>query len=350
METPVDYLCVAESGMVCPVGLSASAACSAMRAGIARFDELSYRDKRLRPIIGSSVPGFDPKLKSTERLIELLWLALRDCLDQNLDLNWHDIPLLLGLAETGRPGSAAHLGPSIIGEVQKRLQTVFHPELSRVVPSGHVAGFEALRIVRELFLNTNSPACLVCGVDSYLNAGALHWLEQSSRLKTEDNSDGVIPGEAAAAVLLFRGSARNSEIQTSIVGIGYGREHAPVLSDEPLLGLGLTHAVREALAEAKVKMDDISFRICDVTGESYGFKEQSLMLARLLRVHKEQFPTWHYADSIGDIGAAAGVCQLIVADHAMRKRYAYGSGALCLTSSVPGHRAAAIVQAGREFR
>ena len=55
-------------------------------------------------------------------------------------------------------------------------------------------------MARELLAGRREfPACLVCGVDSYINARSLHWLDRNSRLKTPANSDGVIPGEAAAA-------------------------------------------------------------------------------------------------------------------------------------------------------
>ncbi|MCK5245145.1 MAG: hypothetical protein KAJ90_07735, partial [Desulfobacterales bacterium] len=119
---------------------------------------------------------------------------------------------------------------------------------------------------------------------------------------------------------------------------------ANVLSEEPLLGLGLTDAARSALAEAGIKMHEIDFRISDVTGESYGFKEQSLVIARLLRVHKEEFPIWHCSENSGDIGASAGISQLVVAFHAFLKGYAPGDRAMCYTSAVPGERAVAVIE------
>jgi len=63
---------VASVGMVCSVGLNAAAACAAMRAGIARFEELPYLDQRVEPIIGATVPGLDEGLRRHERLLELL--------------------------------------------------------------------------------------------------------------------------------------------------------------------------------------------------------------------------------------------------------------------------------------
>jgi 3-oxoacyl-[acyl-carrier-protein] synthase-1 len=332
------------TGMVCSVGLSASAACAAMRAGLSKFDDLPYNDKTGKPIVGAFVPGFDFRLKRGQRLVEMLALALADCLQEQAALPLQTVPLLVGLAEPERPAGGAALAPTIIGQVEEKLGLKFHPRLSRAIPAGHTAGFEALRMARELLLVPEVSACLVCGVDSYINASSLLWLEQLWRLKREDHSNGVIPGEAAAAVLVQRRPDRGSRSQTSLTGFGFGTEQATVLGEEPLLGLGLTAASRAALGEARIQMHEIGFRISDVTGESYGFKEQALVLGRLLRVHREEaYPLWHCAENIGDTGAAAGVVELVAAVHAFRKGYAPGGIAMCFTSATWGARAVALL-------
>ena len=100
-----------------------------------------------------------------------------------------------------------------------------------------------------------------------------------------------------------------------------------------------------ALAEARLGMHEMDVRLSDVTGELYGFKELPLLEGRLMRVvRKEAQPLWHWAEVIGDSGAAAGLAQLILADQAFRKGYAPGRRAICLASSVPGDRAAAVLQ------
>ena len=129
-----------------------------------------------------------------------------------------------------------------------------------------------------------------------------------------------------------------------IAALGFGLEKAHLLSDEPLLGLGLTEAARGALAETGLQMHQLDFRLSDLTGEAYGFKEHSLMIARLMRGRREEFPIWHCADSIGDTGAAAGICQLAIGSAAFLQGHGPGSRALCATSSVPGDRAVAVLQ------
>ena len=332
---------IVASGMVCSAGLNARSTCAALRAGIARFDETSYRDNNGEPIVGAVAPIFQGKVRFKERFFALLSMALEDCLkgvDRGL---LGQVPLLVGLPEAGRPGVPGSVS-TIIGVAQERLGVRFDPEHSRTLSMGHTAGFRALGVARELLRNPRVPACLISGVDSYMRAATLLWLEHHDRLKTPENSDGVIPGEAASAVLVTRSPVSGTGVR--IAALGFGLEKAHLLSDEPLLGLGLTEAARGALAETGLQMHQLDFRLSDLTGEAYGFKEHSLMIARLMRGRREEFPIWHCADSIGDTGAAAGICQLAIGSAAFLQGHGPGSRALCATSSVPGDRAVAVLQ------
>jgi 3-oxoacyl-[acyl-carrier-protein] synthase I len=333
------------AGMVCPVGLSAKAACAAMRAGIAGFTELPFHDRQNEPIIGAATPAPGLGTRRHTRLVKLLTLALEDLLRNRPNMDWRRVPLLVGLAEVNRPGGADDLTATVVSEVQQLLGIKFHPKLSIALPQGHVAGFAGLRLARDLDRSGSASMSLVCGVDSYLNGAALDWLEEKLRLKTPDNTDGVIPGEAAAAVLVESQSTTDA---AQVVGLGFGLEKASVLTEEPLLGLGLADAGRKALAEAGWGFHEIDFRLSDVTGENYGFREHTLAHARLMRVVRlEDHPLWHPADSIGDTGAAAGVVQLVMAAAAWGKAYAPGARAACFTSAVPGERAVALLRHGR---
>jgi 3-oxoacyl-[acyl-carrier-protein] synthase-1 len=336
---------IVATGMVCSIGLTAATACSAIRAKVAGFDELPYVDNSLEPIIGAPVPGLDSRLKRSERLVELLAMALEDCRESGLVEPTRRIPLLIGLSDPGRPGGGAAWADSIIPDVEARLGLRFDPTRSVTIPGGHTAGFEAFRRARELLVDPAVPACLVCGVDSYVNASSLHWLERHGRLKTLENSDGVIPGEAAACALVVRPAAEPmGDCVARVVGLGFGREEASVMTEEPLLGLGLAAAGRAALAEAGLTMQDIGFFSSDLSGESYGFREHSLLMCRLLKEPQPCAPLWHNAESIGETGAASGVVQLVVLHQAFRKRYAPGKRVLCTTSADGGARAVAVLE------
>ena len=334
---------IESTGMVCSVGLSAAPACAAMRAGIAAVEELPYLDDQGEPILGAVVPGVPLDMARGERLGELLAMAVADCLHE-VDAGFIEhLPLLVGLAEPDRPGGGADLADYIIARAFERVGTGLRPRGVRTIAKGHASGFEGLRIARELLKSPGVPACLVCGVDSYVNARSLLWLDEHQRLKTSENSDGVIPGEAAAAVLVRRDTSRSGHILTRVGGLGFAHENAGVMTEEPMLGLGLAEAMRGALAEARLEMHNIGFRLSDVTGENYGFKEQTLALGRVMRTLRAELPLWHCADSVGDTGAAAGICQLVRATQAFEKRYAPEDRGMCFTSGVLGDRAVAVL-------
>lgn len=332
---------IVSTGLVCSVGWSASSACAAIRAGLAGFEELPYRDDEGEPIKGATVSPPANEERSNLHSVLLLEKALADCLDGVDPLPLAEVPLVVGLGEPDRPGVPSFLPASIIPFVEQELGVRFDPTRSRVISSGHTAGFRALAAAREFLKDPLVPACLVCGVDSYLNPESLYALSAAERLKTGENSDGVIPGEAAAAVLVRRNAGT-----VRVTGLGFGLESVTVYSPEPLLGLGIAEAARAALLEAGTALHEMDFRLSDVTGESYGFREQSLMVSRLLRVRRENFPVWHCADSIGDTGAAAGIAQLVIAFHAFRRGYAPGRRAICCTSAPLGDRAVAVVESG----
>lgn len=334
---------IVSTGMVCPVGHTADAACAAIRAGVAGFSALPYQSDTYEPIIGAAVPWIDLALPTAERLARMLALSVAECLAAGPPgFSAEAVPLILGIAEAGRPGGSRIAGPALISSVEQLLETRFHPRLSCAIATGHTSTFEALMLARQYMRERGIEACLVCGVDSYVNAPSLLWLAETLRLKCDANSDGVIPGEAAAALLLRSEAAMPRGVR--IAGLGLGHEAAGVLGQEPLLGHGLAQAARTALADAQRGLQDVAFRVSDATGESYAFKEQALMLARVLRSRREDFPLWHCADSLGDTGAAAGACGLVCAHRAFVRRYAPGSSALCFASGVQGPRAAALLE------
>jgi 3-oxoacyl-[acyl-carrier-protein] synthase-1 len=336
---------VTATGMVSSVGLSAASACAAMRAGLSAFVQLPYRDNTTRePITGSPVPVPSRSLGRDARLVDLLAMAIADALAGELGAGCEQVPLLVAVAEPGRPGGGASLAGTLVARVEQRLNRKFHPGLSQVLTGGSAAGYRALEAARKLLVERRVAACLICGVDSFLNARSLLWLEAHGRLKTRRNSDGVIPGEAAACVRVELRARAPRQALATVDGLGFARELATVLNEEPLRAEGLVKAGRAALEEAGQRMEDMELRLSDVAGELYSFKEQALALTRLLQVKRESLPLWLCAESIGEVGAAAGLCQLVRVAQAWQRGYAPGTRAMCFASSAEGARAVAVVR------
>jgi 3-oxoacyl-[acyl-carrier-protein] synthase-1 len=263
--------------------------------------------------------------------------AIRECLVHIGDARPESIPLLLCVAEKERPGRLEGLDDELFLEIQAELGIRFHPR-SAVIPRGRVAGALAMLQARELIYEERFPVCIIAGVDSYLIASTLAAYEQKQRLLSSKNSNGFIPGEAGAAILV--GSQQPADLLC--LGIGTGIEPATVDSDQPLRADGLVKAFRESFADAGRTIDDLDFRITDSNGEQYWFKEAALALTRTIRVIKYGFDIWHPADCIGEVGAAIGPSALGVALAATRKKYVVGPGILCHFGADDGERLALV--------
>ena len=331
------------AGMMTGVGLSAPASCAAIRCAIDNFTETRFMARGGEWIIGSAVPLEEP-WRGQAKHVKLLAGPVRECLDILPEVRPEDIPLLVCVAERDRPGRLDGLDNSLFFELQRELGAVFHAD-SEIIAEGRVGGALALFRARQLLYRAQDAhrCVIVAGADTFLVGPTLMAYDERDRLLTPRNSNGFIPGEAGAALLLARPERTRGE---SIVcrGIGFARESATVESEEPLRADGLAQAIRAALAEAGTTIADIDFRITDISGEQYAFKEASLALSRLLRVRKETFDIWHPADCIGEVGAAALPCMLAVALFATRKRYAPGPAILAHLGNDDGKRSALVVQ------
>jgi 3-oxoacyl-[acyl-carrier-protein] synthase I len=342
-------LAVLGSGMMTGVGLSSPATCAAMRAAISGFTETRFINQGGEWVIGCPVP-MEPPWRGRAKLAHLVAPAIQECLSFAGNVQPDAIPLLLCIAEKERPGRLEGLDERLLPEILNLLGRRFHPR-SNVLARGRVGCAAAVDLARTLIHEEHMPLCLVAGVDSFLVAATLNAYEAKTRLLTSDNSNGFIPGEAGAAVLLGPpNTTRQPELRC--LAIGFGREKATVDSEEPLRADGLVEAYRAMRADGGVTLDDADYRYTDCNGEQYGFKEDRLAISRTVRKLKARFDHLHPADCIGDVGAAVGPCILGLALTAARKKYAPGNGqlsppgqgVLCHFSNDAGDRAAMLLR------
>jgi 3-oxoacyl-[acyl-carrier-protein] synthase I len=331
---------LASCGLVTPVGLSFPAATAAMRAGVAAFDTLPYHDGLGKNVVGAQVPFVAEGWRGLPRLLHLMVPAIRECLESAGIDDPSSVPLLINVSERDAPGRPRDLEQELPELLAGELGSL-HPR-SLLLRAGRVGAADSLAQARELFA-AGLPRCVIAGVDSLISAGALQAFAGKQRLKTEMNPDGLIPGEAAGAILVEAVASQPHRVR--IAGIGFGTEPVTPDSDEPVLGQGLANALRQALGEAGIDIADAACRLSDLTGEKYYFLEANFALGRLLRRRKLEFPLWHPMDSIGDSGAAAGFCLLAVALASFMKGYALGKTVLCQMSAEGGRRAAVVVSA-----
>jgi len=317
-------------GAVTPVGLSAPATCAALRAGVPRM--LTFE--------GWTDDGPDPNPEFVagrvpmERLLGLVEEKWPGHERWNLTLpRPHvliepDATRLLTLAPpaaeeawdaAGRPAGRAgiYLGldendsaTAVADAVGDRLNKTF--ELVRGDKLGRAAGLASLHRAARHLAEGRVDVALVGAVDSRMRRASIARQIDRGTLHHDKNPAGVIPGEAAAFVVL-----------------------------QP----GLTLALRKARERAR-RLEAWPRIVCDLNGDRYRALEWSLVVVRALGDLPEgpaSGPEWLPAEWIGDTGAASGLVGVIWAVTAMRKGYARASQALVWGASDGPLRAAAIL-------
>jgi 3-oxoacyl-[acyl-carrier-protein] synthase I len=325
------------SGMVTPVGYSAPSSCAAMRPALDGVCETRFQ------IEGEWVRGgvvrFDDNIHGAEKLLRMTQMSIDECTTELPPGDPGDCMLLVCLAERERPGRTGELVQLLTQKLQ--LSPRFQAKVT-LLESGAAGPVEALEQANSAIRSRLARFCVVAGVDSYLHASTLRAFHSQRRLLTRHNSDGFIPGEAAASILV-------SELRTQVgtlqlLGAGWGRELALRGAGIPQRGDGLAAAYQQAMEQAAVGFDQLDYRMSDITGEHFTFKEASLALARTMRIRKIAFDLQHPTQCTGRIGAAGLPLMLGVALASAKKQYAPGPGLLLHVSCDDGRRAAVVAR------
>ena len=332
-------LAITGVGMVTGVGLNAPASCAAIRCAIDNFQETRFIDNGGEWIMGCEVPLVQPWRGKT-KLIKMAATAISECLANIRQIDPKETPLLLCLSEHERKGRVIIDDNQLFLDLQDELGVKFH-EKSRVIPKGHVAVTVAFKHARQLLHELKVKHILIAATDSLLVASTLIHYEENERLLTSNNSNGFIPGEAAAALVVEPVYAKQ-ENQLICHGLGFGVEKAHVDSEEPLRADGLTAAIKESLNDAGCGESILEFKITDISGEQYYFKEASLAFGRIDRTKREEFDIWHPADCIGEVGAVIGLVMVAVLKFACEKNYSKGNQILAHLGNDDGNRSSMI--------
>jgi 3-oxoacyl-[acyl-carrier-protein] synthase-1 len=331
-------LAIASTGLVTSVGLSAPATCAALRAKISNPTETRFIDSGGEWIMAHQVELEQP-WRGLTKLAKMAALAIDEALAGVAAERRGALPLLLCVAERERPGRLDGLDQRLLPMIESELGLRFAPT-SLIVPHGRVAAAVALSIARKMLgADPGVEQVLIAATDSLLTWPTLGHYEREGRLLTPRNSNGFMPGEGAGAMLVRRADASAESSAIECRGIGFGVEAAHIASDEPLRAEGLRQAVVAALADAGCAMHDTDFRITDLSGEHYYFKEAALALSRTLRRRKDEHDLWHPAECTGEAGALAGLAITAVADAACRKGYTKGPTILAHLANDAGQRA-----------
>lgn len=220
---------------------------------------------------------------------------------------------------------------------------------SQVFRQGRAGGLLAIQRAIELLEARHAQIVYVGGVDTYLELGLLSRLNQEGRLLTGGRTDGFIPGEGAAFLMLAssEGMRRaNLAPMAHLFGVGVGTEEGHLYSERPHLGDGLADSIRalfEGLPPGGARIETV---YAGMNGEHIWGKEWGVAYLRNQTFFREEYRMEHPAEFIGDPGAALGVLMVGLAAIALKKGYRHGP-CLVWCGSDREERAAALVHSAQ---
>ncbi|MGE0646146.1 MAG: hypothetical protein AB7P24_21030 [Nitrospira sp.] len=336
-------LAIKASGMVTSVGFNSPATCAAIRAGIRGVDESHLWDPESGEHLGAGKVFLPHWWDSIDKLADLVAPAIQECVQAAAPVSGEKIPIFLGVSTSTRIARPVDLEQQILGKLQERLGFRIHHR-SEVIAHAQTSAAIGLQKAAQWFGQEQLPYCIVAGAESLIDQELANYYLSQRRLLTPNNSNGFVSGEAGSAMLVSVAS-KDQESVLEILGVGVAQEMAPIESEEPLRGEGLIQAVGHALRDAGLAFDDLQYRISDLNGEHYKFKEMVFVMLRYERkVKPKLFDLWHPVEYVGEVGAAIGPIVMGVALHASHRAYGVGPSMLCTFSNDDGERAAIVAR------
>lgn len=338
----MNKLAVTASGMVTALGFNAPSTLAALRAGISAVGQMPWVDRESGMLLSGAKVALPHWWVGVGKLADLVAPAIHECLVAARPEPAEAIPWLIGVSSAGRPARPPGLEAELLAELSARFRLHLHPS-SKLVPMDQVGCAVALDLAAALIAEGKARRVIVAGVDSFLHQPMLDAFIDKRRVMTPGNSNGFFPGEAGTAVLVGEAGTHGDD-ELVVLGTGFARESAVIESTEPLAAKGLTTAVKQALGKAGVALKDVAYRLTDLSGEHYKFKEAAFAAGRLNGGERDvPLDLWHPIEYLGEIGAAILPCLLAQAMDAAREGYAPGPLALCHVGSDSGERAAVVV-------
>jgi 3-oxoacyl-[acyl-carrier-protein] synthase I len=337
-------------GILSSVGEDAITVCAAIRAGISRPAEidgstaLDLASASPIALTGHPIVPITNGYTGTARWLQMVPRAFDD-LVRNGGLPRADdrpfwsttaVMILLPDLEDERFAHDERSRPEAIATTF--LQPLMR-RLPQALPAGNVLLQPVDRIGLALVLEGFSKICdemkvdrvVVLAVDSLVCPFALDWLGEAGRLKSDLNPVGLMPGEAAAALLLEparRGLHDQRRPLARIAAVASGQDAHVEGEGAARRGRVLADVLRPLLAEGPGDL------YLDLNGESwraseYGHALHALAPMKAPRLH-------HPAAEIGDIGAAAFAVNAILAARSLQRGYARGAKVAVATSTETG--------------
>lgn len=327
-------LCAIRSvGAITALGEDAAATVGSIYTEEREFGDLPLTDDRGLPVKGAKTPIPD-NISGIERLALLGAHALREAIDgapANLEMG-------LIVCAPSPEDEKGVLGQSdaLLARLARETRLTVAPKARRVICAGRSAVFEALHFARTALHDGLSFVC-VLGIDCLVSKGRLERLLDQGHVL---GPQGLVPGEAAAAIVLGRQPGPDS--LAILAGLGTADEPSVLHKDRPNRGQGLASAIEKALVEARLRNPVFSALVHDMAGSPEGLEELSWANTCQALSARSETEILCPCRSVGETGAATGILSLATLAFLINKNVIAGPG-LCLLASQGGRRGAVIL-------
>jgi 3-oxoacyl-[acyl-carrier-protein] synthase I len=340
----------AASGARTPLGGTLVETAFLLRTGIAAIAASPLADAEGEQVTMCFDKAIDPYLVGDERAAVLAAPALEEALSQ-LGEEGESLSLRLLLCLDAPRGAAVRGEQAAGAVVAQRLHaqaSEFSPGITvEVCARGSAGAAFALPRALEALAARQMDALVLGGVHTDYDPATIAALAGQGRLHGPKNLDAVIPGEAAAFVILMREStARRLHLEPAarISGIGSATTRALADNDESVMDAkGLTTAVRAAAAELVTEQLRAGWLITDHTFESTRILEWQTMATRAHALFGSPYQLEAPAQRLGHLGAASLPLAIALAAEGWKRGYAPSAIAMALAGSETGERGAIVL-------
>ena len=358
-------LWVTSLGATTSVGYDAATTCASIRAGIVRpgpldgIKVLDGTELEEVPVVGHQISLLTRGFSNVGRWLQLLPVTIRDLLSMGTlptpdadAVFWSRTACLIivpGFSErfvTDYHCSPDRLQAALVTPLLERCRAYFAPAFVELRPAGHTGALAAVSVAGEWIDRGEVDRVAVLAVDSLVDVTALEWLLEDRRLKCADRPTGLSPGEACCGFLVEGSRAARSRGAT---GPRWGSvATAPALpgdGDVQRRSARLADVVRQAISRPAVGKERGPI-VTDLNGEEGRAHTFAGIYPRSLH-----HTTW-FAEQVlvplvstGDVGAATGALQVVVACRALIRGTVDGSATLLTMSGEDGAAGAAVLLA-----
>ncbi|OUS25279.1 hypothetical protein A9Q99_22060 [Gammaproteobacteria bacterium 45_16_T64] len=347
-------------GLVSAIGHDVETACASYRAGISRTSSIGVTT--LDPETLEDVEAYGYQVCTLSRgfvgagLYTRLGIAALNDLSHNANVDlhhpdfWRATKLLICVSPTRE---CADFTPDVNVEIIRN--NICH-YFSSAIPVENVefcyesnAGVaKQFQLAMALMEGGGSiNRAVILGVDSLVGSDDIRFFQAANRLHTDDVANGLIPGEAAAAIMIDHGVGMPIPLAAKayVGNIHCDKESEPRFGEEDnhqqVTGRKLITVLRQSLAASV----NASTCYVDLNGEEARAQDFGNAIPAIGKPEKP-FPSniQMPAEYFGDTGAASAAIAVCLAVRSFERNYHVGGDVVICSSSDTGETASMIVR------